>query len=77
MPDAVAGTIRLWAEAKTHLRLTVEGEDKLGHCEVCNCVLSLKVHVPIQTILNHTPADQKAKFPAFCWISEETKQPTA
>ena len=71
MPQKVADTVRRWFELKNHLKLQVEGEDKLGHCEICNCVLSLKVHVPRQTILNHTSAEEYAKYPSFCWLLTE------
>ena len=71
LPQAVADTVRRWFELKNHLKLRVEGEEKLGHCEVCNCVLSFKVHVPRQTTLNHTPDIEYEKFPSFCWLKTE------
>lgn len=74
IPEAIAGTVKGIIEAKNHHKLSVEGESELGWCEVCNCKLSLKVHVPPQTILNHTPAETLEKFPDFCWLKIESKQ---
>jgi hypothetical protein len=83
IPKKIADTIRRCVELKNHLSLRVEGEDKLGHCECCNCVLSLKVHVPRQTILNHTNDVEYAKFPPNpdhpkfqCWLKSESYETT-
>ena len=74
-PKAVAATVRRWAEAKTKLNLRVEGESQLGHCEICNCRLNLKIHVPLKTILNHAPKEQLEEFlteAPWCWINTES-----
>lgn len=73
MPQKVADTVRRWFELKNHLKLRVEGEEKLGHCEICNCGLSLKIHVPRQTTLNHTPDEEYAKLPEWCWMRTESE----
>lgn len=73
LPETLAVSFKACVEIKTHLKLTVEGEDRLGWCEICNCNLPLKVHVPLKTILNHTPAETLGKFPEFCWIKNESK----
>ena len=73
-PDAVASTVQRIAEIKNRLKLRVEGEENLGHCEICKCVLSLKVHVPRRTILNHTSGEEYAKLPPYCWqVTESNK----
>lgn len=72
-PQVVANTVRRFVGAKNNLKLRVLGEEMTGHCECCNCVISLKVHVPITTILNHTPRDEFEKFPEWCWIKTEAK----
>jgi hypothetical protein len=71
LPEAVAGTIKKLVEVKTHLKLEVDGEDKLGFCEICNCKLSLKVHVPLNVILNNPPSGD---FPPWCWVKKEQQQ---
>lgn len=72
-----ADAVRAIAEqlnAKEHLKLRVEGEEKLYSCAVCRCALKLKVHVPIGTILNHTDQDTLNAFPAWCWVTNERPQ---
>jgi hypothetical protein len=71
LPRAVADTVRRWFEAKNSLKLCVEGEEVLGKCEVCRCALSLKIHIPRQVILNHTPDEEYSKFPSHCWLITE------
>jgi len=70
-PKEIAAIIRRQFEVKNSLKLRVTGEESLGHCECCNCVLSLKVHVPRETIMNHTNEKEYAKFPPHCWLKTE------
>lgn len=73
-PKAVADAIRRCFEIKSHAQLTVTGEENLGQCECCNCVLSLKVHTPLTHILNTTNPRELEKFPEWCWIKTEMKE---
>lgn len=69
-----ADTVRAIAEqlqAKAGLKLRVEHEEELHTCAVCGCVASLKVHVPLATILAHTDDETLNAFPAACWIPTE------
>jgi hypothetical protein len=69
-----ADTVRAIAEqiqAKDSLKLRVEGEEELYSCRICLCPISLKVHVPLTTILNHTDTETLNAFPAACWIPTE------
>lgn len=75
IPDALAASIKRIAEIKSNMALTVEGEAELGWCEACNCNLALKVHVPLSTILNHTPDATLDKFPGWCWLKTERQKP--
>ena len=43
-------------------------DNVLKHCKVCGCSVLVKVWVPKQVILDNTPAEQMAEFPAHCWI---------
>lgn len=56
------------------MKISLEGEDEIGVCEVCGCQLKLKVHVPFMHIYRHTPEEQFAKFPDECWQRQELKQ---
>lgn len=75
---AVAEIIRQQVEKKHELKLTVSGEENLHTCDICWCHLPLKVHVPMQYILENTPEPMLEKFrqdqPA-CWIVKETQTP--
>lgn len=71
--DKLADTIRSYIEVKNHIGLRVFGEEKLGTCDVCQCNLPLKVHVPIVHIHAHTSDDTISKFPSNCWITKELK----
>lgn len=76
VPEKIANTVKAWIEAKEHLDLSLEKEEELGHCEICQCRLNLKVFVPLPTILKHTPAptlsDFRDKAP-WCWLNTEQK----
>lgn len=67
----VARAIREQIEMKNQLSLRVQDEESLGTCRVCLCNLPLKVHVPIQYILEHTDDETMNAFPAACWIKNK------
>lgn len=46
---------------------TVQG-DRLKSCDVCKCLMRLKVFTPMTHILQRTSADIMAEFPPNCWI---------
>lgn len=72
--DKVAEVVKAWIEAKNHLNLQIEGEERLGHCEICHCKLNLKIHVPLATTLKHTAPETLAHFQVaapWCWINKE------
>ncbi len=58
-------------QAKSEMKLRVEGEEGLHACAVCACPLPLKVHVPLATILAHTDNETLNAFPAWCWVATE------
>lgn len=72
----VADVIHAWAQAKTAIKLSVEGEEGLGTCEVCKCRLSLKVWTPFQHIFSTTSDEKFSEFPAWCWQQIELKEHT-
>jgi hypothetical protein len=75
IPETIAGTIKRLAEAKNHLQLHVEGEDRIGWCEICSCKLDLKIHIPRKTLLKNTSLADYAKYPTWCWLVTETTKP--
>ncbi len=73
------GTVRAIAEqmqARSQLKLRVDGEDHLRACDICLCPLPLKVHVPLKTILEHTDRETLNSFPEKCWIPTELQTQT-
>lgn len=64
----VAGRIRRLIELKNKLGLRVEGEKKLGQCEVCECVLKLQVWEPMELV--EKQRNKHAGYPAHCWKTE-------
>lgn len=42
--------------------------EKLKSCDVCKCVLPLKIYVPLKHIVENTKPEVMAEFPNFCWI---------
>lgn len=75
--DIAAKIIKGQLERKRDLALKVEGEDKLGQCEACNCPLFLKVHYNFETIYGHTADSVFEKLHAAnpeCWQWKERVQ---
>jgi hypothetical protein len=67
-----AEAIRRTVERKNEMSLTTPDDDKLGICEVCDCPLKLKVHLPIETIVKKLSPVTRSELPDFCWIRKET-----
>lgn len=74
MRDAIAYLVTKTIEYRNHLGMHVEGENALGVCLVCDCVLKLKVHVPIKHIIETTPQSAIDELPDFCWQKTERKE---
>lgn len=43
----------------------------LKSCAFCSCVLRAKVWLPVDVLRRHTPDEQKARLPEYCWIKKE------
>lgn len=71
---------RIAIQSQMTLRRTMQihlnGEENLKTCELCGCVLPLKVHVPFEHIQRHTTYEEFMKFPSFCWERQEHEQNT-
>jgi hypothetical protein len=70
--EGIASAIREQVELKNHLKLRVDGEKKLGTCEVCDCCLRLKVHVPLHVIA--PDPEELNDFPWECWLVKESQK---
>lgn len=69
-------TIAAWSRLRDVMKLHVDGEEKLGVCEVCGCKTKLKIHVPFRHIYRQSTPEQIEKYPDHCWISKEKPQTT-
>ena len=71
---AAIAPIRKMIEAKTKMSLHVKDEERLHICAICDCVLSLKVFIPIEHIVDTTSAETLNDFPSYCFVKTETKE---
>lgn len=71
---AVAAKIKRLIEIKNQMNLRVNGEKSLGVCDVCECVLKLKAHVPIKHIVENMDDVTMNDFPDDCWQKTEAKE---
>jgi hypothetical protein len=69
---APAELIRATLSARSDLKLETPYDDKLQSCEVCRCLLKLKVFCPLDHILKGTNPEIMAEFPKNCWIPCES-----
>jgi hypothetical protein len=66
----VATLVKQQIALKHAQKLKVENQDKLYACQACQCVLDLKVWVPIEFIKETTPTTE---LHPDCWILDELK----
>lgn len=64
---AVALAIRGQLGVKNKLKLRVEGEKRLGHCQACSCVLKLLIWEPQDRVEDHLDDESRARLPGMCW----------
>lgn len=56
----------------------IVGGDSTAHdgflkaCAFCSCQLRAKIWLPLEVLLRHTPDEQKARLPEYCWIKKES-----
>jgi len=55
-------------EERKQLNLSTAYDDKLGVCGACGCPLKLKVHTPINFIVQHMGPTEKNSLDPRCWI---------
>jgi len=67
---APAEIIRSTLSARSDLKFQTPHDDKLKSCDVCKCLMRLKVWVPLHFIKDRTPQEVMAEFPSNCWINK-------
>lgn len=67
----VSEAIRLALNLKRDWNLKTAVDDQLGVCEICDCPLKLKVHMPIERIQTRIPDSVRSSLPGHCWIQKE------
>lgn len=66
---APAQLIKATLEARKDLKLETPSDAALKSCDVCKCLMRLKVWVPLEHITKNTKAEIMAEFPSNCWIT--------
>lgn len=56
-------------EARADVKLETSQDDALKGCDVCGCIMRIKVHTPLDVILRGTKPNILAEFPPNCWIT--------
>jgi hypothetical protein len=67
---APAQLIKETLEARKDLKLATPFDDKLKSCNVCRCLMALKIWTPLEFILGKTKPEIMAEFPSNCWIAK-------
>lgn len=55
------------------LNLSTPSDEKLGVCVACACPMKLKVHSPMEHVLNNMLPESKEALDPGCWILSEEK----
>jgi len=55
-------------ERRNDLKLSTPFDDKLGICSACLCPMKLKVHTPLDVIVNRLKPEVRADLDSRCWI---------
>ncbi len=66
---APAELIRSTLSARSDLKLATPSDDKLKSCDVCKCLMRLKVWTPLEFIVSKTKPEIMREFPSNCWIA--------
>ena len=68
---APAQIIKSTLEARKDLKLETPCDAQLKSCDVCKCLMRLKVWTPLEFILKRTKPEIMAEFPDWCWIAKK------
>ena len=67
--EAPAEIIKSALDARQDLKLSTTHDAELKSCQICRCLLTLKVHTPLEFIVHRTKPEIMAEFPSHCWIA--------
>jgi len=67
---APAEIIRETLSARSDLKLETPYDNELKSCDVCKCLMRLKVFTPLHFIKDRTAPEIMAEFPSNCWITK-------
>jgi hypothetical protein len=69
--EAPSEIIRQALASRGDLKLETAFDDKLQSCQVCKCLMKLKVWIGLDFILSKTKPEVMSEFPAHCWIARK------
>ncbi len=70
----VSEAIRKTMQLKKNMGLSTSKDPELHVCEACLCPLKLKVHFPIERIVEKLDPDVRGRLHPQCWILAESKK---
>lgn len=74
---APAELIRSTLSARSDLKLATPSDGQLKSCDICKCLMRLKVWCPLSHIVKQTKPEVMAEFPSWCWIHKECESASA
>jgi hypothetical protein len=63
-----SGCMKLVAEVSGKLK--TESDSALKSCAVCKCFLKVKVHFPLQLLLDNEDEKLQSIYPEHCWLKK-------
>lgn len=69
--ELAADGIGALMNSREEMKLSTPHDANLKTCQLCDCVLKLKVFAPIKHIAKRTSADVWKSLPEHCWIKKE------
>ena len=70
--ELIREAVKAWQAIKgNNFAFETSQGDNLKSCDVCKCLMRLKVWCPILPILEKTKPEVMAEFPSNCWIARK------
>lgn len=67
--ELLKAAIKGWQTLKgSNFSFETKQGDRVKSCDVCKCLMRLKVFCPLPHVLSRTPPEILAEFPPNCWI---------
>jgi len=74
--EPVSKAIRSALEQRKGMKLSTPHDDKLHVCTACSCPIPLKLHMPLDRIIEKLPDESRAALDPRCWILKESSLST-